>query len=46
MTEPDTTTQGDEVDGSEQTLSTETNSMHAQVKPQPIKKRTKISSIF
>lgn len=30
MTEPDTTTQGDEVDGSEQTLSTETNSMHAQ----------------
>ncbi|XP_073338846.1 ral GTPase-activating protein subunit alpha-2 isoform X1 [Pagrus major] len=30
MTEPDTTTQGDEVDDSEQTLSTETNSMHAQ----------------
>uniref|UniRef100_A0A671YU20 Ral GTPase activating protein catalytic subunit alpha 2 n=1 Tax=Sparus aurata TaxID=8175 RepID=A0A671YU20_SPAAU len=29
MTEPDTTTQGDEVDGSEQTLSTETNSMHS-----------------
>uniref|UniRef100_A0A671YRM6 Ral GTPase activating protein catalytic subunit alpha 2 n=1 Tax=Sparus aurata TaxID=8175 RepID=A0A671YRM6_SPAAU len=28
MTEPDTTTQGDEVDGSEQTLSTETNSIH------------------
>lgn len=33
MTEPDTTTQTDEVDdSSEQTLSTE-NSMHAQVKP-------------
>ncbi|XP_036927992.1 ral GTPase-activating protein subunit alpha-2 isoform X3 [Acanthopagrus latus] len=30
MTEPDTATQGDEVDDSEQTLTTETNSMHAQ----------------
>ncbi|KAM8737321.1 ral GTPase-activating protein subunit alpha-2 isoform 2-T2 [Acanthopagrus schlegelii] len=31
MTEPDTATQGDEVDDSEQTLTTETNSMHAQM---------------
>ena len=37
MTEPDTTTQEDEVDdGSEQILSTETNSMPAQVKRKPI----------
>ena len=34
MTEPDTAAQGDEVDdNSEQALSPETNSMHAQVKP-------------
>ncbi len=34
MTEPDKTNQRDEVDdSSEQTLSTETNSMNAQVKP-------------
>lgn len=33
MTEPDTTTRRDEVDdSSEQTLSTEINSMHVQVK--------------
>lgn len=38
MTEPDTTTQEAEVDdSSEQILSTETNSMHAQVKREPIK---------